>query len=291
MKKTIFIFFFLFSIISTAQNQVNDSINYCKRNTVLIGQGILTATAMIGLYDLWYKDFEQSSFHFKDDSQHWLQMDKAGHLHSAYHLTRLSADLMAWSGTTKKTQLIYGALYAQTFLTTVEIFDAFSKNWGFSLTDFGANLLGTGLYVSQELIWQEQRIIPKYSFMQSEFARNRPDVLGNNLSQQLLKDYNGQTYWLSLNLKSFLKQDKIPAFLNIAIGYGAENMLTATKNNFGTEQRYRQFYLSFDIDLQRIPTNKQWLKTIFSLLNVIKVPFPTLELSTNNVVKWHWIYF
>jgi len=152
-------------------------------------------------------------------------------------------------------------------------------------------MLGSGLYFTQEALWHEQRIIPKYSFHQTKFAKNRPEVLGSSFSEQLLKDYNGQTYWLSFNLKSFLKHEKIPNFLNVAFGFGAENMLTATKNDQINDERYRQFFFSFDIDFQRIKTNKQWLKTIFSLLNVVKIPFPTVEFSTKNDVKWHWIYY
>ena len=40
----------------------------------------------------------------------------------------------------------------------------------------------------------------------------------------MLKDYNAQTYWFSANLKSFFPEIKFTAWLNVAVGYGAEGM-------------------------------------------------------------------
>lgn len=281
---------FLFSSSFLAYSSALDTLNIKRKNAVIITQSVSTVGALVGLHELWYKDFQKTNFQFKDDSQHWLQMDKAGHLHSAYHLTRLSAELMSWSGESKKNQRLYGAVYAQTFLTTIEVFDGFSKQWGFSWTDLSANMLGTGLYLSQDLLWQDQRIIPKFSFHQTRFAQQRPEVLGYNMGEQMIKDYNGQTYWLSFNMHAFVKNEKIPKFLNLALGYGAEGMLTATPKDV-FDQRYRKFFISLDIDFQRIETKKLWLKALFSVINVLKLPFPTLELSTEKGVKAHLIYF
>ena len=122
----------------------------------------------------------------------------------------------------------------------------------------------------------------KYSFHQTRFAEQRPDKLGNGLAEELLKDYNGQTYWLSANMNSFLNTDYLPDWLNLAFGYGAEGMLTGEPNDpqFPNQSRTRQYYLSLDMDLSKIKTKSHLLKTIFDVLNVIKVPFPTLELNS-----------
>lgn len=113
------------------------------------------------------------------------------------------------------------------------------------------------------------------------------------MSEEFLKDYNGQTYWLSANINSFLKTNGIPNWLNLAFGYGAEGMLTGDPNDvlFLNQNRTRQYYLSLDLDLSRIKTNSNLLKTIFDVFNVIKVPFPALELNSNGRIKWHYIYF
>ena len=178
----------------------------------------------------------------------------------------------------------------------IEVFDGYSANWGASLGDVVANVSGTALYVSQELLWKEQRITPKFSFHTTHYASLRPDVLGSSFNEQILKDYNGQTYWLSCNIQSFFAASKIPKWFSIAIGYGAEGMIegsdTSSNAIFLPEtERFRQFYPSFDVDLTRIPTKNHTLKTIFSLFNTIKIPAPTLEVLGNGRFKWHAVYF
>ncbi|NBL64447.1 DUF2279 domain-containing protein [Flavobacterium sp. NST-5] len=273
----------------------SDTLNISRRNTVFIGQSVAMGTALVGLHQLWYQDYEKSNFHFKNDNASWLQMDKAGHVFSSYHLGRYSAELLNWSGVSKKDQLIYGATSGFAFLTAVEIMDGHSAEWGFSWGDAVANAAGTGLYVSQELLWQEQRIVPKFSFHRTVYAPNRPNVLGSGLSEEILKDYNGQTYWLSVNLHSFAKKTKIPKWLNVAVGYGAEGMVTANddlvNDLFFPEKRSRQFYLSLDVDLTKIETKNHFLKTVFSVFNSIKIPAPTLEINQFGNTKLHFIYF
>jgi uncharacterized protein YfiM (DUF2279 family) len=222
-------------------------------------------------------------------------MDKLGHMMSSYYVGKLGANVLNWSGVSKKNQLIYGSTLGFTFLTAVEIFDGYSKEWGFSWSDIAANAAGTGLYVGQELLWKEQRIILKYSFHRTKYAKLRPDKLGENFLQEILKDYNGQTYWLSINAQSFIKSKKMPKWLNLAIGYGADGMLTGTNefvdDLFINQNRIRQYYLSFDVDLSKIKTQSKVLKTIFSTLNMIKIPMPTIEYNSKNRVVFHLFYF
>ncbi|MFP4845771.1 DUF2279 domain-containing protein [Winogradskyella sp. PE311] len=271
----------------------SDTLNKFRRNTVVITEASLASLTLLGLDQLWYVDYPRSKFKTIDDSSEWLQMDKIGHVFSSYQLGRIGASALNWAGVDAKNQLIYGSTLGLGFLTAVEVMDGFSEEWGFSWTDMAANVAGTGLYVGQELLWKEQRIVLKYSFQRTEFARKRPDKLGNGFTEEFLKDYNGQTYWLSANINSFLKTDYIPNWINLAFGYGADGMLTGDANDplFLNQNRTRQYYLSLDIDLTRIKTKSQVLKTIFDVFNVIKIPFPTIELRSNGRLKAHYIYF
>ena len=274
----------------------SDSLNTKRQNAAIISEIALASGALLGLNQLWYADYPKSDFHFINDNAEWLQMDKAGHLFSAYHLGRADVEALNWSGASKKKQLIYGAGIGFAFLTAVEVFDGFSSEWGASTGDLIANASGTALYVSQELIWNEQRITPKFSFHTTEYAAQRPAVLGSSFTEQILKDYNGQTYWLSINLYSFSKDSKIPKWLNLALGYGGDGMVTGNKENYAQNsvlnvQRFRQFYLSIDADLTKINTKSHFLSMIFSVLNTVKIPAPTIEIRQFNGIKWHLIYF
>jgi hypothetical protein len=287
---------------SFAQNYIedflkpSDTLNYQRKKTVILAESAFTIATIIGLNQLWYADYPKSDFHFINDNNEWLQIDKMGHIFSAYHLGNSSKNALQWSGISKKNQIIYGATFGFAFLTAIEVLDGYSQQWGASTGDVTANAAGTCLLISQEIFWKEQRIIPKYSFHTTEFASQRPNILGKSLNEQILKDYNGQTYWLSINLHSFYKKSKIPKWLNVAVGFGAENMISGNTgisdpNIKSIPERYRQFYLSFDADLTKIKTKSALLKTVFSVFNTIKIPAPTIEYNTNGVFNFRYLYF
>ena len=300
MKATTFVLsFFLFFATYFAHAQdlsffkKSDTLNIKRKNTIFITESILAGGTLFALNELWYKDYERTTFQFKNDNSDWQQMDKAGHFMTAYSIGRIGMDVLDWGGISKKNQLIYGATLGFTFLSAVEILDGFSKEWGASIGDIMANAAGTGFFIGQELIWKEQRITVKYSFHQTNFAKQRPNILGKSFLEQSLKDYNGQTYWLSANIWSFYKKSTVPKWLNLAFGYGAEGMLYGEikTTNPIPQDPYRQFYLSLDIDLTKVNTNSKFLKSVFSVINFIKIPSPTLEINTKRQLKFHYLYF
>ena len=303
MKKIVIgLLLLMFSFTLTAQNgksfwQKSDTLNVKRRNAVYISEAAAATATLIGMNQLWYANYERSGFHTVNDNGEWLQMDKVGHVISSYYTGKIGMDLLAWAGESKKNQLIYGATLGFGFLSAVEILDGFSEEWGFSTGDIIANASGTGLLIGQELLWDEQRILLKYSFHTTDYAEKRPEILGDNILEQSLKDYNGQTYWLSANLWSFNKKSKIPKWFNIALGYGAEGMISGYEdiilNNtlIPGQERFRQFYVSFDVDLTKIKTRSKLLKTVFSTINFIKIPAPTFEINSKGQSKFHFLYF
>lgn len=275
--------------------QRSDTLNKKRRTAVYITEAALASATLIGLNEAWYAQYERSGFHSLNDNSQWMQMDKFGHMFSSYYIGKMGMDALAWAGETKKNQLIYGATLGFAFLTTVEILDGFSEEWGFSTGDVMANALGTGLLIGQELLWDEQRLLMKFSFMSSEYANNDPDKLGSTPLQQVLKDYNGQTYWLSVNLWSFYKESKIPKWLNIAIGHGANGLPEGSYDNSTIPRQpiasYRQFFASIDVDLTKIKTDSGFLKTVFNIFNFVKIPAPSIEYRSNGDFKFHFLYF
>ncbi len=271
-----------------------DTLNTSRRNLVVISEASLMTGGLIALNELWYNDFERSKFQTIDDLNEWYQLDKMGHVLSSYQLSRIVASTYKWAGVGDKNSNLYGGLTSFSFLTAIEIMDGYSQEWGFSWSDMAANTLGTGLYLSQELLWEEQRVHLKFSFNRSKYAALNPDKLGQGLLEEVFKDYNGQTYWLSVNLHSFFKESNIPKWLNVALGFGADGMLNATNEsqleNFGISNRFRQYYLSLDLDLTRLQTKSAFLRSVFSLINVLKIPFPSLEFNTSKggTLRMQW---
>lgn len=291
----------LYSSVSNAQDfdaffKPSDTLNKSRKNYTIVAGASSAAAGLIALNSLWYTDYQKSNFHFVNDNAQWLQMDKVGHVYGTYHLGKIYSDALQWSGVDRNKSIWYGATAGFLFVSTIEIMDGYSENWGASGGDIAANAAGSALYIGQELLWQDQRITPKFSFHTTLYASARPAVLGSTFSEQILKDYNGQTYWLSANVHSFAKNTKIPKWLNLAVGYGAEGMIAGDDQLVNTvflptNSRYRQFYLSLDVDLTKIPTNSHLLKTVFSLVNTIKIPAPTVEFTSSGKVKFHPIYF
>ena len=266
---------------------------------VLAAQGTLYLASLTGLYFAWYKDYPQSSFHFFNDNNEWLGVDKLGHATTAYYISRIGYESYKWAGLRENQSAWFGGLLGFAYLLNIEILDGFSSGWGFSPGDFTANTLGCFLFVGQQLAWHEQRFFLKYSYHPTEYPQYRPDLLGSNFIQNLFKDYNGQTFWLSGNIYSFLpRSSRFPKWLNVAVGYGAEGMIGAGSNPEyynGQElpefTRYQKFFLSMDVDLTRIRTRSKVLKGIFTVLSFIKIPFPALEFNTMGTVRFHYIYF
>jgi hypothetical protein len=133
----------------------------------------------------------------------------------------------------------------------------------------------------------------KFSYHQSDYIQLNPDLLGENLSQNILKDYNGQTYWLSANVASFLGENtKFPKWLNFAVGFGADGMVGAFNNTNHPEiKRYRHYYMAFDIDLTRIKTKSKLANTLLGAFGFIKFPLPTVEFNSRGNTNFHWLYF
>lgn len=211
-------------------------------------------------------------------------MDKVGHFYIAHKISQFCRDKYVWSGLDNQTSTWIGAGISVGYQTTFEFFDAYSAEWGFSWSDVAANTLGTISYTAQSLVWEEERIIPKFSYSPTEFASIRPEVLGSSFAESLLKDYNGQTYWLSFSPGTFFKDSPIPEWACVSIGYSAHAKLKGDQESFTdvstgiTYQAQREFLLSLDIDFSRLPIKRPWLKAIVKQFNYVKIPFPALRL-------------
>lgn len=281
------------------------SINKKRVQLVTAGNIIGYGGTMVLLYNAWYKNYPQGKFHTFNDNKEWLQVDKVGHMYSAYIESKVSMEMWRWAGLPRKQRIWIGGMSGAIYQTAIEILDGFSTEWGWSWGDFAANIAGSGLLVAQELAWDQQKIQLKFSFHRNDYDdpilnARADDLYGKGLANRMLKDYNAQTYWLSANLKSFLPKSNLPPWLNIAVGYGAEGMFGASTNQWVDKNgipynrndivRYRQWYLSPDIDFTRIKTKKKWVKAGLFVLNAFKMPAPALQLSRNGL-KMHWLYF
>ncbi|MGN6163280.1 MAG: DUF2279 domain-containing protein [Flavisolibacter sp.] len=317
MRKCFFFILIFVSAAAMAQDsfdvqpaQVFDASGHVKNNSRkwLIGTASVLGYggSFIFLNEAWYKGYPRSSFHTFNDAGEWMQMDKIGHAWTAYHTSRVNTALWNWAGVSDRRSVLLGSGTSLLYMLSIEYLDGRSAEWGWSWPDAGADIFGASLFAVQQLTWQEQKISIKFSshrknYQPESLEQRANDLFGKSLQERLLKDYNAQTYWLSLNIRSILKNSQLPSWLNIAVGYGADGMLGGYQNlafdkdgNISFDRRdikrLRQWYLAPDIDLTKIKTKSSFLRTVFSVVNVLKIPAPALELS-NGKLKGHWVTF
>ncbi|WP_126246523.1 DUF2279 domain-containing protein [Chitinophaga rhizosphaerae] len=270
------------------------------------GTAAVYTGSMLVLREYWYKGYPRAPFHFYNDAGEWLQMDKAGHVFTAYFFAKNSRELWRWTGLPRKQQIWIGGLSGFAYQSVIEVLDGSSRNWGFSWADMAANTAGSAAMIGQELLWNEQRIQFKFSWSPVKYPdpvlqRRANDIYGVNVLERILKDYNGQTYWASVNLSRFFPDSGLPKWLNISFGYGADGLYDAYENvwdvaeghqaDYSHIRRVRQFYLSADIDLTRIPTRRKGIKVLLQALNMIKIPAPALELTSAGRFRAHALQF
>ncbi|HRO47091.1 DUF2279 domain-containing protein [Agriterribacter sp.] len=264
---------------------------------VVITEVAVSTAVSVGLYYLWYKKFPRSRFHLFNDNREWLQMDKAGHAVTAYNIGVLQYDMMRWCGVKKNDAIIIGSATALGGLTVIEILDGFSTHWGFSKGDMLANLVGTAIFASQQRWWNEQRVTMKFSAHFSPYAQYHRGELGKSWASRILKDYNGQSYWLSFNVKSFLPASSaFPNWPSVALGYGADGMIgghsnpdTVKGNLVPQFERTRRFMLSPDADLFRVRSIAP-VDAATYLLKPFKFPAPTLEINSKGKFRFYGLY-
>lgn len=295
MKKCALILL-LFSFFQKGKAQIQefpDTINWKKVNTLIGVESTFYIGGLSFLQYIWYHDKERVPFHYYNDNKGWLQLDKYGHALTAYKESFTGYYGLRKAGVKKGKALIYGGPLGFFLQAPIEVYDGLYEGWGFSWGDMIANTSGSALLIGQELLYGDQIVKLKMSYQRSKMAELKPWYLGDNQLQSFFYDYNGHTYWLSANLNRIIPHNKIPNWLNIAVGYSGENMFSDVHNfgDFANYQRYRQYYFSLDIDWTKIPTKYKAVRILLDAMMVVKIPFPALEYNKPNGVKLHGFYF
>lgn len=230
----------------------------------------------------WYDWKTAQGWRLFNDGAEWKQMDKLGHVWTTYHLSAVYADWAQACGYAERQARWRAAALAWAFQLSLEVADGFFPKWGASWWDAAANTAGTGLFLlSRALEKTNWQVGLRFSFFPTAYAQQRPDLLGRGAAQ-ILKDYNGQTYWLCIFHRS------LP--MGLAIGHGAEGLL----GGYGREpqsviaaRERRRWVLSLDPHWEALLRRPRWALRIFV---AIKTPFPAL-VYVAPTARLAWVYF
>lgn len=275
-------------LVAACSSLAQDSARSRERSYISIGLATGTVLTHAGLYQLWYKDYPTQRFTWINDNHGWMQMDKIGHGFSAFSIAHLSGSVYRSTGLSRQRSAVYGTLWALGFQTPIEVFDGFSAGWGASSGDLIANTGGALLAGMQHYFLDDAPVLLRWRYGSSPYPAMRPGTLGSNPRERWLKDYNGQSYWLSWHGRQ-RDDSRWPAWLGIAAGYSANGMLGSAENrwtdaagqlqDYTHVQRYRQWFIAPDIRFSRIRTRSAVLRKIFLALDVYRLPLPAMELS------------
>ena len=264
-----------------------------------IGVPSAAVISLVGINEVWYKNYARSDFHFFDDLKEWNGMDKIGHACTSYQLNKISHSLFKKNNIKKP--LLKSSVYTFGYMLGVELLDGYSTEWGFSIYDVIGNGLGTILYTIQERKFKNQPFKIKFSSHKSTYASCRPSLLGENRLQQILKDYNGQTYWLTFNYNELWnKRIKLFDYIDFAFGYSIDGFTGGHNNpeisscnclisNCNNLNRTSQFIFSVDLNTSKIKNKHPILGKFLLPFDIVKIPFPAFIL--NNSKNFKLIYF
>ena len=249
--------------------------------------GGLTAATMVGIHvyqsNGWWKD-NRASFHFQEDLQYGLWVDKLGHFYGATAGAFILRKSFEWTNMSPVQSLWFGSAGAVLFQTFVEVQDGFSA-WGFDRVDFAANVAGA-LYPVAQFYWPPLKDFNmKFSYHPSDLIDQPGGVGFKGQKHILFDDYEGQTLWLSVYVNNLLPSSVEPVWpdwLALAVGYGVRDV--------ATPDPYSIVMLSLDYDLTKIiPQDTAFLRLLSETLNFIHWPAPAVRISPNAV--WYGLYF
>lgn len=297
------IFLLIFTSINSLYSQDTTIHSNNRKRNVWIGLSTLTIGTHATLYKTWYNKETQRSFHWVNDNKNWLQIDKAGHVFGAYFSATAASAAFRYSGYSRKKSALLGTGFSLAFQMPIEYFDGKSSGWGASSGDIIANAAGSLFAGIQNWHWGKARIPIRFSFRPSHFAAKRPDMLGSNTPSRMLKDYNGQTYWIDINPERIKERPNFwPRWLGINLGYGADGMLGGDDNiwkdadgrvqDYSHIKRNRQYYIGPSISfgyLKKHP-NKA-VRALAYITDKIRIPMPVFEFTGKNNPTFHPLYW
>ena len=87
-----------------------------------------------------------------------------------------------------------------------------------------ANAFGSALFMTQQAYFDEQVVRMKFSYSPSIYPQYH-HTLGETAVESFFLDFNAHTYWFSGNIKKLTGMQKIPGWLNFAVGYSADGVI------------------------------------------------------------------
>lgn len=254
---------------------------YLERKTI-VTTGVVAHTLFTTYLEYkWWWEGNYHPFRFENDGfwhNYSLGVDKIGHFYTSYCYATALREILEWGGYSHSTALWWSTGVSFFYALSIEIGDGFST-YAFSLNDLMANTLG----ISYALLQNEVPFFKNFKFKWSYYPSGKIPFDGYF---RITDDYDGHIYWLSIDVYNLLpekaKRYWLP-YLNIAVGYGGENIYgrppwVSGTSIFPTEPARRKWVISLDYNLSALPTQDETWTLLKHIADLFHFPAPGVRM-------------
>lgn len=225
-----------------------------------------------------------NDFHFENDFDYSLNLDKFGHFASGVALGELFYEGYHWAGISEFYSYLFAGLSAMSTHIAIDIKDGFAPSWGFSIFDVLSGSLGGFLPMAERYVPVFKYVDLKWSYWINTKAYYRQNHQASD--GIFTDDYVNQTYWASFKPYRLLPaaaREYYPSWLAFAVG------LSIDEKVFTKEPHpRREVYIALDYDLEALRPQSRWARTLIKTLNYFKLPAPTVQVYPE--VHWYLLY-
>lgn len=217
-------------------------------------------------YQWWWKgDYHPFQYRVEGFLNNYsLGVDKVGHFYTSHFYFTVLHNLMGWGGYDESTNLWVSTMVPALYALSIEIGDGYST-YQFAPDDLALNLLGIGYGILQVKYPFFGNFKIKWSYFPSATHLN-------TFKHPFSDDYDDHIYWISVNVHNLLPRpvgNYWPKFLNVAFGYGGQNI---SKGSSGPQ--LRKFAISLDYNLTTIPLEGETWDVVKNIVDLFHFPAP-----------------
>lgn len=217
-------------------------------------------------------DEQGSEFHFENDFDYALNLDKAGHFFAGVLLGEGFYQGYHWAGMSEFQSYFLAGVSTSLTHVAIDVKDGFSPEWGFSIFDVMSGTLG-GFYP------MAKRYVPVFNYFDIKWSywKNSDAYYRQSDTDIFTDDYVNETFWLSLKIHRMLPRAARPywpGWLAIAGGWSIDEGVFVE----GPGKGHHEFYIALDYDFEGIFQPKErWARDLVRFLNYFKLPAPTIQ--------------
>ena len=228
----------------------------------------------------WWDENGGRGFHFENDFEYALNLDKFGHFAAGVVLGEFFSEGYHWAGASEFQSYLFAGLSALATHIAIDVKDGFAPSWGFSIFDVLSGGLGGFLPMAERYVPVFKYVDLKWSYwINSNAYYDHEHAASGGV---FTDDYVNQTFWASFKPYRLLPESVrkyYPSWLAIAVGLSIDEKVFT-----GAPHPRREVYVALDYDLEAFRPQSRFARFAIKMLNYFKLPAPTIQVYP----EFHW---